>query len=249
MALLEVCNITKKYNKKSVVDGISFSVDSGDVIGIMGENGAGKSTLLGMLVTLIKPTSGDILYNGESIIKKSKIIRGNIGYVPQDVALYQELTAMDNLKYWGKTFHLSKEKLNIAIERVSDVIGLDNSVLKKKVSTYSGGMKRRLNIGIALLNDPEIIVMDEPTVGIDITSKDQILKVITKLNKEGKTILYSSHYFEELEEICNKICIVSQGKIMEISDIDSIIDIDESGKKNNLTEYYLHKYQGKVFLS
>ena len=177
MALLEVQNIVKRYSKRDVVDNISLSIEAGDVVGILGENGAGKSTFMAMVATLIKPTSGDILYNGESIVKKPGIIRGKIGYVPQDIALYEELSGIDNLKYWARTYHLSRNRLEQAVENIIEVIGLDRDKLKDKVSSYSGGMKRRVNIGIALLNDPEVIIMDEPTVGIDIMSKEEILKV------------------------------------------------------------------------
>ncbi len=248
MALLEVQNIVKRYSKRDVVDNISLSIEAGDVVGILGENGAGKSTFMAMVATLIKPTSGDILYNGESIVKKPGIIRGKIGYVPQDIALYEELSGIDNLKYWSRTYHLSHNRLEQAVENIIGVIGLDRDKLKDKVSSYSGGMKRRVNIGIALLNDPEVIIMDEPTVGIDIMSKEEILKVISVLNKQGKTVIYSAHYFEELEQICNKICIMMNGKVMEFSNIVDIIG-DDPIKKSKLTEYYLHKYQGNVFLS
>ena len=248
MALLEVQNIVKRYSKRDVVDNISLSIEAGDVVGILGENGAGKSTFMAMVATLIKPTSGDILYNGESIVKKPGIIRGKIGYVPQDIALYEELSGIDNLKYWARTYHLSRNRLEQAVENIIEVIGLDRDKLKDKVSSYSGGMKRRVNIGIALLNDPEVIIMDEPTVGIDIMSKEEILRVISVLNKQGKTVIYSAHYFEELEQICNKICIMMNGKVMEFSNIVDIIG-DEPIKKSKLTEYYLHKYQGNVFLS
>lgn len=248
MALLEIQNIVKRYNKQNVVDDISLSIESGDVIGVLGENGAGKSTFMGMVATLIKPTSGDILYNGESIVRKPNIIRGKIGYVPQDIALYEELSGLDNLKYWARTYHISCNIIKQAIEDVIKVIGLDEQKIKKKVASYSGGMKRRLNIGIALLNNPEIIIMDEPTVGIDIISKEEILRVISNLNKEGKTVIYAAHYFEELEQICNKICIIKNGKIMDYSNIEDIVG-DEPIKKSKLTEYYLHKYQGNVFLS
>ena len=248
MALLEVQNIVKRYSKRDVVDNISLSIEAGDVVGILGENGSGKSTFMSMVATLIKPTSGDILYNGESIVKKPGIIRGKIGYVPQDIALYEELSGIDNLKYWARTYHLSRNRLEQAVENIIEVIGLDRDKLKDKVSSYSGGMKRRVNIGIALLNDPEVIIMDEPTVGIDIMSKEEILKVISVLNKQGKTVIYSAHYFEELEQICNKICIMMNGKVMEFSNIVDIIGC-EPIKKSKLTEYYLHKYQGNVFLS
>ena len=143
---------------------------------------------------------------------------------------------------------MSRNRLEQAVENIIEVIGLDRDKLKDKVSSYSGGMKRRVNIGIALLNDPEVIIMDEPTVGIDIMSKEEILKVISVLNKQGKTVIYSAHYFEELEQICNKICIMINGKVMEFSNIVDIIG-DEPIKKSKLTEYYLHKYQGNVFLS
>ena len=248
MALLEVQNIVKRYSKRNVVDNISLSIEEGDVVGILGENGAGKSTFMAVLATLIKPTAGDILYNGESIVRKPSIIRGKIGYVPQDIALYEELSGIDNLKYWARTYHLSRKKIDQAVEKITEIIGLDRDRLKEKVSAYSGGMKRRINIGIALLNDPEVIIMDEPTVGIDIVSKEEILRVISVLNKQGKTVIYSAHYFEELEQICNKICIMMNGKVMEFSNIEDIIG-DEPIKKSKLTEYYLHKYQGNVFLS
>ena len=248
MALLEVQNIVKRYSKRDVVDNISLSIEEGDVVGILGENGAGKSTFMAVLATLIKPTAGDILYNCESIVRKPSIIRGKIGYVPQDIALYEELSGIDNLKYWARTYHLSRNRLEQAVENIIEVIGLDRDRLKEKVSAYSGGMKRRINIGIALLNDPEVIIMDEPTVGIDIVSKEEILRVISVLNKQGKTVIYSAHYFEELEQICNKICIMMNGKVMEFSNIEDIIG-DEPIKKSKLTEYYLHKYQGNVFLS
>ncbi len=248
MAIIEVHNIKKKYNRRFVVDDISFSVQQGDVVGFIGANGAGKSTLMGMIVTLVKPTSGRILYKDDDIVKKPSTIRGCIGYVPQDIALYQELSGIDNLKYWARTYHIKKDKYRAAIDKVKNIIGLDEMSLKRKVVTYSGGMKRRLNIGIALLNDPEVIVMDEPTVGIDIISKQEILEVIKQLNNEGKTILYTAHDFEEIEQICNKLCIINEGKIVEFVDIKNIIG-EEPSNINKLAQYYLHKFQGNKSIS
>lgn len=248
MTLIEVHNVKKKYNKKYVVDDISFAIDQGDVVGFIGANGAGKSTLMGMIVTLVKPTSGEIFFRENNIVKKPQSIRGRIGYVPQDIALYQELSGRDNLLYWARTYHLNKDKLQNAISKVIDIIGLDEATLKKKVFQYSGGMKRRLNIGVALLNDPEVIVMDEPTVGIDIVSKQEILEVIKELNKNGKTVLYTAHDFEEIEQICNKLCIISEGKLIEFIDVKDVIG-SEPSKVNKLTQYYLHKFQGKMFES
>lgn len=248
MALIEVHNIKKRYNRRLVVDDVSFSVEQGDVIGFIGANGAGKSTLMGMIVTLVKPTFGSILYKENNIVKNPSAIRGSIGYVPQDIALYQELTGIDNLKYWARTYHIKKDRYKESLERVKDIIGLDDMSLKRKVVTYSGGMKRRLNIGIALLNNPEVIVMDEPTVGIDIISKQEILQVIKQLNNEGKTILYTAHDFEEIEQICNKLCIINEGKIVEFVDIKNIIG-EEPSNINKLTQYYLQKFQGNKSIS
>ena len=177
MARIEVLHLYKKYKKQEVLNDISFTISSGDVLGIIGENGAGKSTLMGILVTLIKPSSGDVLYDDQSVISNPSCIRGNIGYVPQDISLYEDLSGIDNLKFWAKTYHLYGDDMRNRIVAIKDVIGLDDAILNKKVKTYSGGMKRRVNIGVALLNDPDVIVMDEPTVGIDIASKDYILNV------------------------------------------------------------------------
>lgn len=239
MDYIEVKDLVKKYKKYIAVNNISFSLDKGDVLGIIGENGAGKSTLMSMLVTLVRPTKGDIIYNEESIVNSPYKIRGHIGYVPQDITLYEELTAMDNIKFFAKTYHISKEELPNRIKIIKDIIGLEDNILQKKVKTYSGGMKRRVNIGIALLNDPEIIVMDEPTVGIDIASKDYILSVIKRLNKEGKTIIYTSHYLDEIEELCNKICIMNKGEIIEFSTLEDITS--NKLKDKTFRQYYLDK--------
>jgi len=214
MELLTVKGLSKKFKEVHAVKGIDFSVKQGEIVGLLGPNGAGKSTTISMISTLIKPDSGEIYYNNESIIKKPHAIQENLGYVPQEIALYPMLSGKENLLFWGKAYGLKGETLKKAIEEVSEVIGITNR-LKDKVKTYSGGMKRRLNIGVALLHNPEIIIMDEPTVGIDPQSRKHILDTVLYLNKnKGMTVIYTSHYMEEVEYLCNRIFIMDQGNII-----------------------------------
>ena len=167
-----------------------------------------------MISTLLSPDKGEILYNNESIIKKPKAIQENLGYVPQEIALYPLLSGKENLMFWGRAYGLKGSTLKKAIEDVSKIIGI-NDRLKDKVKTYSGGMQRRLNIGVALLHNPELIIMDEPTVGIDPQSRKHILDTVLHLNKDkGMTVIYTSHYMEEVEYLCDRICVMDQGKII-----------------------------------
>ena len=214
MELLTVKGLDKKYKTVHAVKGIDFHVNQGEILGLLGPNGAGKSTTISMISTLLKPDGGDILYNSESIIKKPKAIQENLGYVPQEIALYPMLSGKENLIFWGRAYGLKGATLKKAVKDVSEIIGIDNR-LKDKVKTYSGGMKRRLNIGVALLHNPELIIMDEPTVGIDPQSRKHILDTVLLLNKEkGMTVIYTSHYMEEVEYLCNRICIMDQGQII-----------------------------------
>ncbi len=214
MELLSVKGLDKKYKTVHAVKGIDFQVKQGEILGLLGPNGAGKSTTISMISTLLKPDGGDIFYNNESIIKKPKAIQENLGYVPQEIALYPMLSGKENLLFWGRAYGLKGATLKKAVEEVSHTIGIKER-LKDKVKTYSGGMKRRLNIGVALLHNPELIIMDEPTVGIDPQSRKHILDTVLHLNKEkGMTVIYTSHYMEEVEYLCNRICIMDQGEII-----------------------------------
>lgn len=213
MELLNVKNVSKQFKKIQAVDNISFVLNKGDILGLLGPNGAGKSTTISMISTLIAPDSGEIFYVGEDIIKKPKVIQESMGYVPQEIALYPMLSGKENLIFWGRAYGLKGSRLKEKAEEVSQIIGIKER-LKDKVKTYSGGMKRRLNIGVALLHDPELIIMDEPTVGIDPQSRKHILDTVLELNKKGMTVIYTSHYMEEVEYLCNQICIMDQGKII-----------------------------------
>lgn len=235
--MLQVMQVKKYYKSNKAVDGISFEVNAGEIFGLIGANGAGKSTTMAMIATMLKPDSGDILFEGTSIIKKPSVIRKNLGYVPQEIALYTALTGLDNLLFWGNAYHVPKEKLRNRIQDISDIIGFDENMLKQKVSTYSGGMKRRLNIGAALLHQPKLVVMDEPTVGIDIVARNQILNAILKLKEMGITILYCGHYMEEVEKICDRICMLHNGKVIDISSKEDFL----ATKEKTLEKMYLQK--------
>ncbi len=210
--MLRLLDVKKYYKKNKAVDGISFEIQKGEVFGLVGANGAGKSTTISMLTTMIKPDSGDILYQGQSIVKNPKIIRRHLGYVPQDIALYLSLSGRDNLIFWGNAYHVPKNILNERIDEVCDIIGFTKEILNQKTGIYSGGMKRRLNIGAALLHRPDFLVLDEPTVGIDMIARNQILDSIKRLNGMGTTILYCGHYMDEVERLCDSVCILDKGR-------------------------------------
>lgn len=209
---LEVKNITKSYRRVKAVDGLSFQVKKGQIFGLIGTNGAGKSTTVSMLATLMKPDSGSILFRGEDIARNPSRLRKRTGYVPQDIALYESLSGKDNLKFWAGAQHLYGSRGREAIAAVSNMVGFTDEMLKKRVQEYSGGMKRRLNIAVALLNEPELLILDEPTAGIDIQSRSLILDTIRQLAAKGTAVVYVGHYMEEVERLCDWICILNQGR-------------------------------------
>jgi len=245
MALLEVKDIRKSYKNVIAVDGISFEVNKGEVFGLLWPNGAGKSTTISMLSTLIVPDGGHILYHGEDIVQTPKEIQHKLGIVPQEIALYPSLTGYENLKFWGHVYGLRGKELKDRVDEVAEIIGLKDR-LKDKIEKYSGGMKRRINIGAALLHKPELLIMDEPTVGIDPQSRNHILDTVLALNKEGMTIIYTSHYMEEAEYLCTRICIMDKGKIIAGGTQDQLVNIVKGRKKiklkiDGITEYLINK--------
>jgi ABC-2 type transport system ATP-binding protein len=211
--LIKAEGIKKYYKKVRAVDGIDLEVREGEILGILGPNGAGKSTAISVISSLIKPDGGDVLFKGQSILKNPGDLRRVMGIVPQDVALYPDLSAAENLKFFGKLYGLRGEGLQERIREVLDLLGL-NGRAKDAVKNYSGGMKRRVNIGAALLHHPEVLIMDEPTVGIDPQSRSHILDTVKALNKKGMTIIYTSHYMEEVEHLCDRIYVMDNGKVI-----------------------------------
>lgn len=226
---IEVVNVSKRYKDNIAVDNVSLYINRHEIFGLVGPNGAGKSTLISMLITLIKPDSGDIYVEGNNVLTQASNIRKMIGFVPQDIALYPTLTAYDNLKFWGKMYGLKKSQLESRIKEVIKIAGMEDRA-HDRIEEYSGGMKRRINIAVALLHQPDILVMDEPTVGVDIISKHYIIDTIKNLKNEGRTIVYTSHDIDEMEAICDRIAIMDSGKILECQTVDKLKSISSSGK-------------------
>lgn len=211
--LLQTKDITKRFGNFEAVKGVSLDINPGQVVGLLGPNGAGKSTTISMMATLAKPTTGDILFKGQSVLQNPKTAQKKLGIVPQNIALYKDLSGFENLKYWGSVYGLSGSQLKNRIEAVSEIIGISDR-LKDPVKHYSGGMQRRINIGAALLHEPELLIMDEPTVGIDPQSRNHILSTVKRLNEQGMSILYTSHYMEEVEYLCEYVYIMDMGKVI-----------------------------------
>lgn len=213
MVVLDIKNISKDFKNIRAVDDLSFTINEGEIFGLLGPNGAGKSTTISMISTLIKPNLGDIIYKDRSILKDPTIIEKELGLVPQDIALYPTLSGYENLKFWGHVYGIRGRELSKRILEIAELIGLSDR-LKDRVDNYSGGMKRRLNIGAALIHTPKLLIMDEPTVGIDPQSRNHILNTVKMLNEEGMTIIYTSHYMEEAEQLCNRVCIMDKGRLL-----------------------------------
>ncbi|MCG2821758.1 MAG: ATP-binding cassette domain-containing protein, partial [Candidatus Atribacteria bacterium] len=211
--MVEVKKLTKIYDARKAVDGISFEIKKGEVFGLLGPNGAGKTTTISMLSCLISPTSGDAHIEEKSIIKEPIEVKKRIGVVPQDIALYPTLSAKENLFFWGEMYGLSGRRLKEKVDEVLQVVGLTERS-KDRINKYSGGMKRRINIAVGLLPSPKLLILDEPTVGVDPQSRTNILETLKGLNKNGLTILYTSHYMEEVEFLCDRIAIMDLGKII-----------------------------------
>jgi ABC-2 type transport system ATP-binding protein len=191
---------------------------------LLGPNGAGKSTTISMLACLLEPTQGEAYVMGHSILKEQMAVKAAIGVVPQEIALYEDLSARENLNFWGKMYGLRGAPLEQRIDEVLEVIGLVDRQ-KGRVSKFSGGMKRRLNIGIALLHRPEVIIMDEPTVGIDPQSRRSILDSVKEFNRQGMTVLYTTHYMEEAQELSDHIAIMDQGEVIAYGSHDELVEI------------------------
>jgi ABC-2 type transport system ATP-binding protein len=212
-AILIANDLVKSYNSHPAVAGISFEILNGEIFSLLGPNGAGKTTTISMLSTLLKPTQGDAVIAGYSITRQPFEVRRMIGVVPQEIALYDTLTARENLLFWGSLYDMGGKTLHQRTEQILEQIGLTDRAADK-VETYSGGMKRRLNIGVGLLHNPKIIFMDEPTVGIDPQSRRNILDTVKDLNANGLSVLYTTHYMEEAAELSHRVGIIDQGKMI-----------------------------------
>ena len=213
--ILEVQDLVKRFGDFTAVAGVSFDIQEGEVFSLLGPNGAGKTTTISMLSCLLTPTQGDAIIGGHSITKEPMAVKQIIGIVPQDIALYEDLNARENLEFWGRMYGIRGAALKQRVAEVLEQIGLADKA-KQRIKTYSGGMKRRVNIGVGLLHKPRILFMDEPTVGIDPQSRRNILDGIKDLNTQGMTVLYTTHYMEEAEELSNRVGIVDHGKLIAL---------------------------------
>ena len=221
---IQVQDLHKNFGDLCAVQGVSFDVQASSIFSLLGPNGAGKTTTISMLSCLLEPSRGDALVMGHSIRREPMAVKAAIGVVPQEVALYHDLSARENLLFWGKMYGLRGNTLHRRVDEVLEVIGLTERQ-KGRVSKFSGGMKRRLNIGIALLHKPQVLILDEPTVGIDPQSRRNILDNIKELNRQGMTVLYTTHYMEEAQELSDHIAIMDQGKIIAHGSHDELVKI------------------------
>lgn len=227
--VVQAINLHKRYNPPHgtvAVKDVSFDILDGEIFSLLGPNGAGKTTIISMLSGLISPTSGDSIIAGHSVTKSPTQAKKAIGIVPDEIALYKEISAKENLEFWGKMYGLNGQKLKERIQVVLEIVGLDDRA-KDRVETYSGGMKRRLNIAVGLLHEPKILFMDEPTVGIDPHTRRRILDTVKELNQQGLTILYTTHYMEEVEEISDRIGIIDHGNLVALgtqAELNSLVD-------------------------
>jgi ABC-2 type transport system ATP-binding protein len=211
--MLEVKDITKSYGKLIAVSGVSFRADRGETIGLLGPNGAGKTTTVSIIAGLLSPDSGEVLIEGKPVKSDTDPVKLKIGLVPQDMALYDQLSARDNLTFFAALYSISGAKAKQAISDALDLVKLSDRAADK-VITFSGGMKRRLNLAAALLHDPQILLLDEPTVGVDPQSRNAIFDNLEVLKKRGKTLIYTTHYMEEAERLCDRIVIIDHGKVV-----------------------------------
>jgi ABC-2 type transport system ATP-binding protein len=227
VSIVEVRELRKQYDPPKgvlAVDGVSFEIAEGEIFSLLGPNGAGKSTTISMLSCLLRPSGGDARVAGHSIVSAPQAVKEAIGVVPQDVALYPDMTARENLVFWGRMYGLRGTELAGRVDEVLELITLTDRQ-KERIEKFSGGMKRRVNIGVALLHRPRVLYLDEPTVGIDPQSRRSILDGILALRDQGMTILYTTHYMAEAQELSDRVGIVDHGKMIAVGTNEELVDI------------------------
>lgn len=237
--VLEVRNICKKYGEIEVVSNVNFTVYQGDIIGFIGPNGAGKSTSINMITTLLEPDKGTIFFRNQDILKQSDHFKRTLGVVPQELAIYEDLSAYENVQFFCALYGIKGIELKARVKQALEFVGLWE---RKKDSPlkFSGGMKRRLNIACAIAHGPELLIMDEPTVGIDPQSRNKIMEAVNILHQKGATVIYTSHYMEEVETLCNRIILIDKGIIIEDLDKKTLKEKYFTMGFTSLEEIFLH---------
>lgn len=211
--MIEVRDLQKSYGELMAVKGVSFTAEKGSVFGLLGPNGAGKSTTISCICGLLKPTAGTVTVNGHDIVKEAKKAKRSLGVVPQELAIYQDFSARDNLAYWGAAYGLKGKELKSRVDFVLERIGLQDRA-GELPKTYSGGLKRRLNFGCGLVHEPQILLLDEPTVGVDPQSRESLFNLVKEERDKGTCVLYTTHYMEEAENLCDELAIIDHGLII-----------------------------------
>lgn len=212
-AIVQASGLVKRFGELTAVSDVSFAIEQGEVYGLLGPNGAGKTTTISMISCLLAPSAGDIVVDGRSVLRDPRDVKSVLGIVPQEIALYPTLSATENLAFWGRMYGLSGARLKTAVAEALELAGLADRA-RERIERYSGGMKRRINIAAGVLHKPKVLLMDEPTVGIDPQSRNHILETVQALNASGMTVLYTSHYMEEVELLCDRVGIMDHGAII-----------------------------------
>ena len=237
--ILKTEDLTKKYQNKVVVDNLNLKIRRGEIFGLLGPNGAGKSTTMNMICSIVRPTAGSIDLFGKNPWKQKKEVIGKIGYIPQELAIHGNLKAWENVELFTSLYGIKGEQLKNAVEKSLEYVGLSEH-RQEFAKNFSGGMKRRLNIACAIGHEPELLIFDEPTVGIDPQSRNFILEKIKESNQNGSTILYTSHYMEEVEAICTRIAIMDNGKIIACGTSEELKNLVRVGEEDiTLEEVFL----------
>jgi len=224
MSIVKMEQVTKSFGDVIAVDKMSLSIEEGEIFGLLGPNGAGKSTAINMITGLLSIDKGSISVNGSDVKKAKMMTKAQIGIVPQDIAIYEDLTCLENVRFFASLYGLRGKDLEAAAMEALEFTGLSDKI-KSSPKSFSGGMKRRLNIACAIAHKPKLIIMDEPTVGIDPQSRNHILQSVKKLNEMGSTIIYTSHYMEEVEEVCSRVAIMDHGKVIALGTCSELVDL------------------------
>lgn len=220
--MITLKNVSKHFGEKKAVDDVSLSIEKGSFVGLLGPNGAGKTTIMKMISALLKPTAGEVLVEGKLVSRTNDYVKGKLGIVPQITNLEKEFRVMEDLVFAGKLFKIPKDIYMKRIDELIELMELEE-FRNYRTENLSGGLKRRVMIAKALINNPEIVLLDEPTVGIDISARVKIWDILKKMNKEGLTILMTTHYIEEAEKLCDRVCFIDRGKIIEDSSPTELI--------------------------
>lgn len=235
-AVLRVVGLKKAYGSHTALQDVSFSLYPGDILGVIGENGAGKSTLLSLLGMIQKPTAGTVYFKEKAVTGNKKEYLSRVGYVPQEIALFEELSGKENLRFFGNAYGIAKAVLEERIERVCRITEFPEEWLTQPVAKYSGGMKRKINIGAALLHEPELLLLDEPVANLDFETEEQVLGTLKHLSENGTAIVYVGHQMEQMETLCDKICLLQRGHQLVFGELQELLR--KNGEEKTLKQLW-----------